>query len=84
MIKIESNFTGCLGCQKPRQKALKYKNWSKFKAVIGKAVKACLNSEKPISAHFSHVGKLGKTGLGVVRHNRFTGIGRMVFIGFGG
>ena len=50
------------------QVVLGYNSWDKFKTVIQKAVKACENAENSPSAHFSRLGKIVKTGLGVTRH----------------
>ena len=50
------------------QTVLDYKSWDKFKLVIQKAIESCEKSENPISAYFSQVGKIVKTGLGVERY----------------
>ena len=50
------------------QTVLGYSSWDKFKLFIHKAMKACQNSQNAILDHFSQVGKIVKTGLGVERH----------------
>ena len=50
------------------QIVLGYKSWDKFKTVIQKAIKACENSKNSYLAHFSHMGKMDKIGLGTKRY----------------
>ena len=44
------------------QIVLEYSKWQKFKNVVEKAIKACINSNYKVSDHFTQVGKMVKTG----------------------
>lgn len=49
------------------QAVLDYSSWDKFKRVIGKAIKACINSGQAAEDHFSQVVKMVPIGSGAER-----------------
>jgi len=53
------------------QKVLEYVKWQKFINVINKAIEACENSNSITSDHFTHVGKIVKTGVATKQINDY-------------